>query len=134
MGFLLKLLFGGGGSVVSAIGSVIDKFHADSVTGEAVKASLAAKADEVEAEFHKAEVNSRNWFVADALPFAQWTVGIALAIYLLPHHFIIAFYWSYGVIATGVISEYPASKELLHLVVMVLGLGGIRALKAWVGK
>lgn len=114
-----------GGDVVGTVTGAITKYHADTLAGEAVKATLEAKRDEINAQAKAAilgEWAKSTKFAADAAPFIVWVCGISLAATLVPRALLTAYFWAVSTIRTGTIQPYPDTGDILHIIGVVLGL------------
>ena len=139
MGFLLSWaakLFAGRTIIpaATAVGNLITKYHEDNQSAEELKECLAANSDEVEAEIAKVQAASSNKWENGARPFILWVCGTALFFYLVPRNVMTAWVWSYEVIAGWKLIPYPDNPELIHLVIVVLGLGGMHMVENLFGR
>ena len=135
LGWLVNLV--GGGVVKTAIDGVegIIRQHAETEEqADAIIGRIQQNRDSVQAQIAAIQAQSQSLWVSGSRPFILWVLGIALAFNLIPQHIVTAIYWTREVIATGELSAYPATDNLWHMIVGVLGLGVMHATERLAGK
>lgn len=136
MGLLSKLV---GGTVVEAadgIAGIVDRFVEtpdERAALETLRARMAARPHELQAEINKIEAGHRSIFVAGWRPFVGWVCGTALA-----YNFILRDLLAWVIVNSGSTASIPpdlAVGDLLWLLGGLLGLGGtLRTVEKLKGK
>ena len=135
LGWLVNLL--GGGVVKTAIDGVegIIRQHAETEEqADVIIGRIQQNRDSVQAQIAAIQAQSQSLWVSGSRPFILWVLGIALAFNLIPQHIVTAIYWTREVIATGALPAYPATDNLWHMIVGVLGLGVMHATERLAGR
>ena len=128
MAWWSALLGGGGGSLVGAVGKIIDDVHT-SDEERAAATRLQTELEQIPAlaqvTLNTAEAQHRTLFVAGWRPFIGWVCGAGLGYHFLAHPLLT---WGLKILAPEV--EAPPALEvglLLDLVLAMLGLAGMRS-------
>jgi len=126
MGFLSRLIGGGAGDAVEAIGSVFDKlFTSDEERAQAayVLEKLRQKPALLQAEINKVEAAHRTLFVAGWRPFIGWVCGLGFLWAFLGHP---VFEWVVTLNGLAIKPPSIATDNMMELVLALLGLGTLR--------
>lgn len=136
MGFLSGIL-GGGGLVSGAQGvaNVIDKFVEtpdEKRLAEQIRQKIMMQPNLAQIELNKIEAQHRTVFVAGWRPFIGWVCGFALVWHFILYDMLT---WASKVAGSNVPPpELTGTKELISIVMSLLGLGMMRTYEKLQGK
>ena len=121
-----------GADLAKPIDSVSNLYTTDKARLEAEKdlTEVAQKPQLAQLDNNKLLILTGKIFNLGWIALLGWTSGFLVLLYYAPQIFIITYVWGSECIRTGIVTSFPMkSDEILNLVYLIFGMGGLGVVK-----